>query len=783
MQKLKIAYGSSCFVKKWTNKEISFDDLCKRLSTTIYTSETKEEYPKLPKSEKDRVKDKGGFVGGSLKGGSRKGENVECRSMLTLDVDQADIDFIDRFTMLCTFTCCLYTTHSHTKEKPRLRIIVPLSRNITPEEYVAVSRYFASDWEIDMFDECSYRPQQLMYWPTTPSNGDFVFEKVSGTILNPDDILLAHPEWTDPTLLPTSSRESVARGISDKKQADPLEKEGIVGAFNRAFYPINTVIEELLSDIYETSDMENRYRYFESQSQPGLLIHEGKFAYSHHAKDPAYLKLLSAFDLVRIHKFYDDDPKKSFNAMSEFAITLDSVKLQIAEEKKKQAEDDFKSLDEEDGDWRLKLKLQPRSKILENSVWNEMLILNNDPDFANFGYNEMASRIQITGAVPWERPRDNKFWRDADTAQMKALIDVKYVTFSTRNHDVAFTKVADDRRFHPIRDYLNNLPEWDGVSRIDTILIDYFGAENTNYTREVSRKTLVAAVARIYKPGTKFDSVLILNGAQGIGKSTFFSKLAGDWFSDSLTLTDMKDKSGAEKLQGYWILELGELAGMKKADIESVKSFISRTDDEYRPSYGKTVESHPRQCIIVGSTNSETGFLRDITGNRRFWPVSVNGKSNKKSWQMTKDEVEQIWAEAVHFYNKDEKLYLEGDTAVLARSKQADAMESDEREGIVREYLDKLLPDNWDDMDLYERRHYLSDSGVSGIAKKGIVRRTTVCNMEIWCECFGKDPSVMKKIDSYELGGIMQKIDGWQKSNSRRISLYGKQRIYERNKG
>ena len=394
-----------------------------------------------------------------------------------------------------------------------------------------------------------------------------------------------------------------------------------------------------------------------------------------------------------------------------------------------------------------------------------------------------TGRIQITGAVPWERPRDNKFWRDADTAQMKALIDVKYVTFSTRNHDVAFTKVADDRRFHPIRDYLNNLPEWDGVSRIDTILIDYFGAENTNYTREVSRKTLVAAVARIYKPGTKFDSVLILNGAQGIGKSTFFAKLAGNWFSDSLTLTDMKDKSGAEKLQGYWILELGELAGMKKADIESVKSFISRTDDEYRPSYGKTVESHPRQCIIVGSTNSETGFLRDITGNRRFWPVSVNGKSKKKSWEITKEEVEQIWAEAVHFYNKDEKLYLEGDTAVLARSKQADAMESDEREGLVREYLDKLLPDNWDDMDLYERRHYLSDSGVSGIAKKGIVRRATVCNMEIWCECFGKDPSVMKKIDSYELGGIMQKIDGWQKSNSRRISLYGKQRIYERNKG
>ena len=121
----------------------------------------------------------------------------------------------------------------------------------------------------------------------------------------------------------------------------------------------------------------------------------------------------------------------------------------------------------------------------------------------------------------------------------------------------------------------------------------------------------------------------------------------GDYFSDSLSLTDMKDKAGAEKLQDFWILELGELAGMKKADVETVKSFISRTDDDYRPSYGKVVESHPRQCIIVGSTNSETGFLRDITGNRRFWPIHVTGNSVKKSWDMTRQDIDQLWAVAV----------------------------------------------------------------------------------------------------------------------------------------
>ena len=156
-----------------------------------------------------------------------------------------------------------------------------------------------------------------------------------------------------------------------------------------------------------------------------------------------------------------------------------------------------------------------------------------------------------------------------------------YGVYSPGRTKDAVVAVATERAYHPIKEYLDNLPEWDGVQRVDTLLIDYFGAEDNIYTRAAIRKTMVAAVARIYHPGTKFDSVLILSGPQGIGKSTFFSKLAGDWFSDSLTITDMRDKSGPEKMQGYWILELGELAGMRKADTDTVKSFISRVDDKY----------------------------------------------------------------------------------------------------------------------------------------------------------------------------------------------------------
>ena len=206
----------------------------------------------------------------------------------------------------------------------------------------------------------------------------------------------------------------------------------------------------------------------------------------------------------------------------------------------------------------------------------------------------------------------------------------------------------------------------------------------------------------------KFDSVLVLNGPQGCGKSTFFAKLGKEWYSDSLTISDMKDgKTAAEKLQGYWLLELGELAGIKKVDVETVKSFVTRTDDKYRQSYGTTVESHPRECVIVGSTNSEGGFLRDVTGNRRFWPVHVTGKGKHRGWDLTPETVDQIWAEAISIYKDGEELYLKGKEAAEAYVAQQEAMESDEREGIVEDYLERLIPADWDTMDLYQRRSYL----------------------------------------------------------------------------
>ena len=169
--------------------------------------------------------------------------------------------------------------------------------------------------------------------------------------------------------------------------------------------------------------------------------------------------------------------------------------------------------------------------------------------------------------------------------------------------------------------------------------------------------------------------MLVLNGPQGIGKSTLIAKLGGPWYSDSVSLTDMNDKTAAEKLQGYWILEIGELAGMKKADIDKVKAFISRQDDKYRASFGRRVTPHPRQCIFFATTNSENGYLRDITGNRRFWTVKTPGTGSKKPWDMTAEEVDQIWAEVLVMVAQGETLYLDPKLESYSKAEQAEAMD------------------------------------------------------------------------------------------------------------
>ena len=784
---MKIAYGNSRMDKKWKNTDISWEDFCSRVKNTQRTTETVEEYRKMRKGGQDSIKDVGGFVGGHLKDGRRKKGNVLSRSIITLDMDYGTSTIWEEISTFFPYQCCIYSTHKHTPENPRLRLIIPLFRDVGEEEYAAVSRMVAKEIGIDLFDDTTYEPERLMYWPSTSRNGIFVYEEKDGSLLDPDVFLNKYDDWRDTSTWPVSSRQSEVLDRSLKEQADPLSKEGVIGTFCRT-YSVSTAIDTFLKDIYEPSAMIGRYDYIPADSSAGVILYDDKFSYSHHATDPASGRLLNAFDLVRIHRFgHLDDratestpPSKlpSFINMCEFAIQDDEVKAQFTKERMEQATIDFT-----EDNWQTALELDKQGKI-KDTLDNIVLIIRNDSELESIAFNKHRDGIDARDGLPWEQMKGG--WNDSDNAALKVYLSNKYGIYSPTKTKDAILAVAAERSYHPIKEYLDHLSEWDGTDRVETLLIDYFNATDNSYTRAVTRKMMVAAVARIVHPGTKFDSVLILNGPQGIGKSTFFAKLAGDWFSDSLTLTDMKDKAGPEKLQGYWILELGELAGMRKTDVEVVKSFISRSDDKYRASYGVNVESHPRQCIIVGSTNAESGFLRDITGNRRFWPVRISGDGKRKAWQMSVYDVEQIWAETLVLHAKGEKLYLEGSDVELATNEQADAMESDEREGLVRTYLDTLLPDDWNAMSLYERRNYLNGSEFGGESRVGTVERTLVCNMEIWCECFGRDASAMKPADSYAIAGIMKKINGWNKyqgnkNGTSNFPIYGRQRCYEKN--
>ena len=773
---MKIAYGNSRMEKRWKNNEISWDDFCRRVSTTQTTTETVEEYRKMTKPQQDAVKDVGGFVGGHLRGGRRKTGTVLCRSMLTLDMDHGTPDILDELALLNSHELCVYSTHKHTPEAPRLRLIFPLKRDVSEEEYPALARKVAQEIGMDLFDDTTYQPHRLMYWPSTSRNGEYVYRVMDGDLLDPDAYLGMYDDWRDVSTWPVSSRESEAVKKAAKQQADPLAKTGAVGAFCRT-YPIREAIEKFLPDVYAPSAMEGRYDYIPADSSAGVIIIDEKFSYSFHATDPACGQLLNAFDAVRVHKFPDDDPKKSYNAMAEFAAADEKVKLRIFEEKRQAAAEDF---DETDPDaWKKQLQYEKKSMELKNNLHNLMLILENDENLKGIVFNQLADGMEIRGKVPWPHPA--KFWRDADDAQLICYVDAAYGTFSARNYDIAVTKTVDDRSYHPIREFFETLPAWDEVERVDTLLIDYLGAEDTPYVRAVTRKELCAAYCRVYHPGIKFDSMIVLNGDQGIGKSTLIAKLGGEWYSDSLNLSDMNDKTAAEKLQGYWIMEIGELAGMRKADLDKVKAFISRQDDKYRASFGRRVTPHPRQCVFFGTTNSQNGYLRDITGNRRYWNVKVPGNGKYKPWDMDADTVKQVWAEVMVYAKAGEKLYLPPELEAYAKEEQRAAMERDDREGLVQEYLDTLLPGNWDSMDVYKRRDYVRDAD-DPMRPDGSVRRMEVSNMEIWCECFGKAKEDMKPSDSYAIAAIMERVDGWSRTGKAKVlPIYGKQRIYRRN--
>lgn len=790
---IDLATAHSRIAKKWRNRHWLWSELLQRCSETKRTGETAAEYARMSKEEQSNVKDVGGFVGGYLSGGIRKNANVMYRTVATLDIDYGTVNVWDDFTMAFGFAAMIYSTHKHSSKTPRYRLVFPLSRQVSPAEYEPLCRKIAAEIGIDLFDDTTYELPRLFYWPSTSKDADFVFDYQDGPACDVDAILSQYVDYKDVSAWPLSSREGDVIAHEIKKQGDPTEKPGVIGAFCRA-YSIEDAIDTFLSDKYEKTGHDGRYTYKLGSVAGGLVCYEGKFAYSHHETDPASKQLCNAFDLCRVHLFGAQDEgsraldvtrKPSYAAMQEFAAKDKAVKLLMARERAQAAADDFDGLDDAElpedynDEWKAELEYTKSGKLLCN-IANIILILENDPALAGHIVHDLFTGMDSAkDGLPWNKNANQ--WTDTDDANLRVWLEKHYDITGKEKIADALTAVLTRHSYHPIRDYLNGLT-WDGVPRLDRIIIDYMGAEDSELNKAMSRKHFVAAVARVFNPGCKYDYCLIMSGAEGIGKSTLLRVMGGKWFNDSITT--LEGKEGMEQLRRAWVVELGELSSIKRSDVEQVKAHLSKQVDIYRAAYARRVLEHPRQCVFCGTTN-EALFLKGDTGNRRFWVIPVVAELRKyRDWsEAIRRDRDQLWAEAVHYYKQGEPLYLSEELEAQAKQRQQD-FNDDNDDPIVAmldKYLNTLLPVNWDTMDIQARRSYLRDP--DPLQAEGTVKRDKVCAAEFICEQLGKD---MADKDYKYLCRRVSKMIGdrpeWERVSSTKhaAKLYGTQRGFRR---
>lgn len=321
---------------------------------------------------------------------------------------------------------------------------------------------------------------------------------------------------------------------------------------------------------------------------------------------------------------------------------------------------------------------------------NAFAILCHRTEWRNvIAYDDFAGVIVKMKEPPWFKDiipdgrEQSADWTQNDSRRAADWIARDYnCPIHTSIVEEAVQLVADRWHVHPVRDYLNEI-KWDKKKRIDTLLVRAAHAEDTPYVRAVTKNFFLSAVARIFRPGEKVDTMLILEGPQNVGKSTLFRALASDtWFLDTLFTPGTKD--AYQSLRRRWIIEWSELDALNRVELSRVKAFVSSTTDSYRPSYGKSTIDFPRQCVFVGTVNPSEGYLNDPTGSRRFWPVTV-GRVDLK---LVRAERDQLWAEAVARYRKDEVWHLDDQKLIKAAAEEADKRR--EREPWEKHFRDWL---------------------------------------------------------------------------------------------
>lgn len=657
-QTLAVYTTNSRKVKVYQAAPQSLQELFKRLGVSQPIPYSISDYKRLPKAQQDDLKDCGGFVLGELKDGRRKAGAVLSRSGAVLDADNVPSDGTDDFIRRVAALgkcCCIYSTAKHCPEKPRLRVVIPFTSDVPAEQYPAIARILCRmiQSEMDWFDPTTAQAERMMYYPAHCKDVAPVWFTQDGPLLDAADLLAQQlPTWTDPGNWPCFPKEQRLIARATAKQQDPTEKKGIVGAFCRV-YDVPKVIDRYLANTYEPTGHEDRYTYLGGSTWGGaVLYNHGKFLYSFHATDPCSGLLLNAFDLVRLHAFgaLDDEVDggnrgntlPSFTAMSELAQQDEAVKDELAREALSNAKADF-----QDETAALELAHYAKAQfdldvlrtalgaidtqVRRNLITGKLEIVNMPAAYSEEG----AANILPT--VLWDLMKPFQIKGASITAIQKGL-----------------AALADENRYNPVLDMLHGTT-WDGESRFP-VLLGILGIDGGGFYALLVRKWLIQCVALVhntYRHQEAAEGVLVLQGPQGIGKTTLFRRLAikPEWLAEGVTL-DMKNKDSIIRATGVWITELGELESTLKKEQSSLKSFITQTVDSIRAPYAAESEDRPRRTSF-GATVNQARFLKDETGDRRFFVIPLESIDLDKLLKLPVDWFIQLWAEVEWWWELD----------------------------------------------------------------------------------------------------------------------------------
>lgn len=718
-------------------------------------------------------KECGNYLLGTLRGGRRTKNAIVSRSAVQLDADRADGTLFTDVQNL-PYRALVHTTFNSAPDSLRLRIIIPLDREVTPDEYTHIAHVLMNEMGADKFDPGSTQPERYMFRPAAQNRDWYRHAVVTGPEAAADQLLASFS--TDLSTVPAP------RPSRTKK--DPQELPGVVGAFNRA-YTIDEAIEAF--SIPYTKVAAGRWQLEGARAEAGLHEVTPELVFSHHAGDPAYGMTCSAFDLVRVHLYGildeqvpDDTPvhKLPSHEAALEALGRDTKVLeQLVGEFSDEPDDPTPPSGPDDPDdpapntWLMDLRRNARSGKVNDEVHNWDLIGENDPVLRSLWWDELDMSVKADRDLPWRSLEKGEVFTGTDRANLRMHIERAYGVRPPREllDDLVNTR-AQRRSRNPVVEYLDTL-QWDGTPRLEECLP---GVVPTEYTRTVARKALVAAVARMYDPGCKWDHTLIIYGAEGRGKTFWIDRMSRGY---TTSLGDIHNKDTLLTMQRSWIVTSDEGFSMRKADADSLKEFLTRTTDTFRLPYEREVMAYPRHCVIWGTTNDPT-FLRRQEGNRRY--LIVHAEEKLDFARMTDHYVDQVWAEAVHLYHAGEPLFLNESESMVAAQARERYVEEDTLTGVIEEWLDTPVPDNWEDMTPDQRREWRV-SADEGFGPAGTQQIQRTCSTQIWVECLGRRLGEHRRADLLEITKSLRALPGWRPLDKRqRLPHYGPQLVFER---